>query len=716
MNKNIRRRILSGAVAFMMSVTLIDNNFKFNSNLAYGSSEENNEISYKIDDEFKNVNNDLNFEIEEGFVESDKKVIGDIESEKEEQIKKKYQTIKAKIYTDETYSKKKKKSIFGGSKITVTGQLPIKSKVKVFPVELNLEGKEVVTAYDIKIFDAAGDEFEPGKENKVEVTISDEALKNAIKEDKKLSIYHIDNNDKEEEVDIKGLENDVIRFEAESFSVYAIIYDDVRYDAVDLTYNGDDSSGYDDKTLPDQLDGNSFAIVGVREKTYSEFTTDGTNPSYKIVTKDGDDFKLEEEPVVWKFEYAGKNDNIIKNKETYGKYNNKGEEYLFYISTEIEGKIYYLTIKPGGNGSFYLKEAKEEGEGEYKKLVIEVYKDDDSDGSRVHIKLRDNADDRYTFQIINKNGSYGTWKEGTVWKEDKVHTWFWLFPISKQVIYNYSFKENNKEKFKEPWPTIKTIDQTQTSVTVETLEGLGRDEERAEHKVRNGTKSYEYKINGFKYGETNYNFGENINIGTEQKIKLTSTWSDPEETDIKITVEYDLNLPTKGYTMRYENKPKVLGLNGEDNEEVENDNVNNYIVRGLTKGTYKRKTSSNETNARDIITYQFMGFELENGNKVSPGDDIDLIENIEGYDVNDDCIVKLKAIWSNLYDEIPGASADENGKGQNSTGRYVVIGLLKEIGEATSNDTGSSSTNINDYARSFCGTIAIPNEEIKSPL
>lgn len=135
------------------------------------------------------------------------------------------QTIQATIYTSSTYREK-----LTGDKtsITLKGKLPENAVVKAYPAKLEndtLKQKNVLAAYDITIFDAQGNEFEPDSAHPIEVTIDSDSIKEK-KDSSHLNIYHMDNaKAKPEAVNVKSVGTDKVIFEAKKFSIYVVAED-----------------------------------------------------------------------------------------------------------------------------------------------------------------------------------------------------------------------------------------------------------------------------------------------------------------------------------------------------------------------------------------------------------------------------------------------------------------------------------------------------------
>ncbi|MCR5776206.1 MAG: InlB B-repeat-containing protein [Lachnospiraceae bacterium] len=126
------------------------------------------------------------------------------------------------------------------TEITLSGVMPDNAYSKAYPVQLELTDKNVIAAYDITIFyeNENGEEvvFNPNdneNSDKIRVDITNDAIKEAIEDERDLSVYHAENefekvenieklDDKKNDIDNSG---DTVSFDAECFSVYAVVDD-----------------------------------------------------------------------------------------------------------------------------------------------------------------------------------------------------------------------------------------------------------------------------------------------------------------------------------------------------------------------------------------------------------------------------------------------------------------------------------------------------------
>lgn len=162
-------------------------------------------------------------ESKENYEESEEKSeTNKLEEEKTEEAKDleteeklTYQQVLADIYTDKTYSQRSN----DGTRIKLSGNLPGYTKVKAYPVEIEIEGQEILAAYDITIFDENDKEYKVSEKNDINVQITNQKIKEA----KEIEIYHKENESApEEKVEVKNKNRDTVTFKADSFSIYAV--------------------------------------------------------------------------------------------------------------------------------------------------------------------------------------------------------------------------------------------------------------------------------------------------------------------------------------------------------------------------------------------------------------------------------------------------------------------------------------------------------------
>ena len=115
-----------------------------------------------------------------------------------------------------------------GTEITLSGKMPKDATVKAYPVNVDIPGETVLTAYDITIYapelDENGEptdkmvEWQP--DGSINVSISDKALKDM---EGRVGIYHMEDKNAEAEFVQNGnVGEDGVMFRAEQFSIYVV--------------------------------------------------------------------------------------------------------------------------------------------------------------------------------------------------------------------------------------------------------------------------------------------------------------------------------------------------------------------------------------------------------------------------------------------------------------------------------------------------------------
>lgn len=123
------------------------------------------------------------------------------------------QTIEASVDTEE-------KDVV----ITLTGEMPEEATASACPVDISMDGVNIISAYDITIYDADGQEFQPSEEKPLQVKIEDEAVRKALEENTELEVYHLEDAEAEpEQVQEVNLESAAVEFQTPSFSIYAVV-------------------------------------------------------------------------------------------------------------------------------------------------------------------------------------------------------------------------------------------------------------------------------------------------------------------------------------------------------------------------------------------------------------------------------------------------------------------------------------------------------------
>ena len=107
--------------------------------------------------------------------------------------------------------------------ITLTGEMPEGATASACPVDISMDGVNIISAYDITIYDADGQEFQPSEEKPLQVKIEDDAVRKALEENTELEVYHLKDAEAEpEQVQEVNLESAAVEFQAESFSIYVV--------------------------------------------------------------------------------------------------------------------------------------------------------------------------------------------------------------------------------------------------------------------------------------------------------------------------------------------------------------------------------------------------------------------------------------------------------------------------------------------------------------
>lgn len=122
--------------------------------------------------------------------------------------------IQVQLYTDGSYSE----PLDDETTILLSGQLPEGAEAKAYPVPVEIEGKQVLCAYDITVFDANGLIYEPDEGEPLLVSITSDLL---TLEEQTPEVYYVPEDGEAEPVD-ETFEDDSVTFAAPHFSVYAV--------------------------------------------------------------------------------------------------------------------------------------------------------------------------------------------------------------------------------------------------------------------------------------------------------------------------------------------------------------------------------------------------------------------------------------------------------------------------------------------------------------
>lgn len=127
-------------------------------------------------------------------------------------------TVEASLYTDGSYSQR----LEGEIRILLSGQLPEDVEAKAYPVSVEIEGKEVLCAYDIRLF-RHGAVYEP--EQSISVTVCDPALV-SLDGGKNPDVYYVPVDGEPEPLACEA-EKSSVSFDTGHFSVYAVALPDL---------------------------------------------------------------------------------------------------------------------------------------------------------------------------------------------------------------------------------------------------------------------------------------------------------------------------------------------------------------------------------------------------------------------------------------------------------------------------------------------------------
>ena len=109
----------------------------------------------------------------------------------------------------------------GDATVTLQGVMPEGATVQAVPVQVAIEGQEVLAAYDITIYDAKGQVYQP-QEGAIKVDIVNAAVAEAAASAEEVSVYHMDNAAAAPQEVAAAPTGDGVTFQAESFSIYVV--------------------------------------------------------------------------------------------------------------------------------------------------------------------------------------------------------------------------------------------------------------------------------------------------------------------------------------------------------------------------------------------------------------------------------------------------------------------------------------------------------------
>ena len=108
-----------------------------------------------------------------------------------------------------------------GVELTLSGMMPVGGSAEAEPADV--DGEDILYAYDITIFYANGWEFEPADDQPITVSVKSDAIAQAIDdEDTVIEIEHITDSGIQESVELTSAEDGEAVFDAGSFSIYLI--------------------------------------------------------------------------------------------------------------------------------------------------------------------------------------------------------------------------------------------------------------------------------------------------------------------------------------------------------------------------------------------------------------------------------------------------------------------------------------------------------------
>lgn len=153
--------------------------------------------------------------------------------------------------------------IYENDHIILTGKMPVQGIVEAVPVSVEIEGQEVLAAYDINIYadqdcKAQGITWQP-TDGAIQVTVKSDAF-----DVKKVNVYHMEDASSNAELvaDSVSVRNQNVTFQADSFSIYSVTSPEVSPRIFYNFYNG------------------STVIASEYITKISEFYDPGVSPEY----------------------------------------------------------------------------------------------------------------------------------------------------------------------------------------------------------------------------------------------------------------------------------------------------------------------------------------------------------------------------------------------------------------------------------------------------
>ncbi|MCD8052091.1 MAG: leucine-rich repeat protein [Clostridiales bacterium] len=162
----------------------------------------------------------------------------------------------------------------GDTTITLSGLLPEGATVKAKPVDVDIEGKTVLMAYDISIYTADGTEFEP-EDDTISVTIQSDEISGSN------DVYYVPDEGDAEKIGSQSKDGSVV-FDAEHFSTYALT---VAEDAT-VVETGDCSAAGDGSVTWTVYSDGTLVIDG--EGAMCDYASAAAEPWQTYLGKNGD--------------------------------------------------------------------------------------------------------------------------------------------------------------------------------------------------------------------------------------------------------------------------------------------------------------------------------------------------------------------------------------------------------------------------------------------
>lgn len=204
------------------------------------------------------------------------------------------QVLTATIYTDSTYAEPAKDDTL----ITVSGMLPVGAEARAYSVTLEnetIDGKTVVLAYDISVFDSEGQLFEQA-DSVLNVSIRpadwSEATDEAAEEETKYDIYYIPEEGEPEPMDTIS-EEGAVSFQTDHFSVYAVTATGTKATVYLNGTTGNDSNSGDSANAAVKTLNKAMELVKEGGTIYISGTVTVSEPlslSSKVTIKRGTSF------------------------------------------------------------------------------------------------------------------------------------------------------------------------------------------------------------------------------------------------------------------------------------------------------------------------------------------------------------------------------------------------------------------------------------------